>query len=118
MEQERKKLPVKTTIGELRYDRISELLYEYGTKWTVKVIILSSCQGVKDDKVHCVAGAGMAPPETVSGPLRFRRILGILEGGSSKEKQEVLSELGQSFIPNSFDIEKCSQNLKSVILSY
>jgi len=93
---------------------ITELMYEYGTKWTIKVIVMSSYQPAKGESVRYVAGAGAAPPETIDGPLRFRRILGALENGSDTEKQAALHDLGPDFVPGHFDMEKCNRNLGSI----
>jgi hypothetical protein len=110
---ERKQLDEKTKITELGGQSITEMLYEYGAKWTAKVIILSSYQPAKNEVTRFVAGAGAAPPETVSGPLRFRRILSFLENGSNMEKQAALHELGPDFVPGLFDIDKCNRSLNS-----
>jgi hypothetical protein len=89
------------------------MLYEYGAKWTVKVILLSSYKPAKDEAPRFVAGAGAAPPEAVSGPLRFRRILAALETGSAMEKQAALHELGSDFVPGLFEMNRYNQLLNS-----
>jgi hypothetical protein len=104
----------KARIAELCDRGISELLYEYGTKWTVRVIILSPYQSGKDEAIRCVAGAGAAPPELVSGPLRYRKILSALESGSDMEKQAALHELGADFVPDLFDMEKYNKDLNAL----
>ena len=103
-------------ISELRDVGITELLYEYGAVWTVKIIFHSSYQAGKDELVRFVTGAGAAPPENIAGPLRFRRIINILDTGGGAEKQEALQELGPDFIPGVFDIDKCNLNLNSTRL--
>jgi hypothetical protein len=110
---ERKQLDEKTRIADLCRQGISEMLYEYGAKWTVKVILLSSYKPAKDEAPRFVAGAGAAPPEAVSGPLRFRRILAALETGSNMEKQAALHELGSDFVPGLFEMDRCNQLLNS-----
>ena len=114
---ERKRLSDEIELGELCDAGVRELLYEYGTKWTVKVIFLSSYQPENIETIRCVAGNGAAPPEDVAGPLRFRRVLGLLEGGNDAEKKSAQEELGPDFIPGRFDMEKCNQNLKAVHLA-
>jgi hypothetical protein len=116
-DRNRKRLADKKSIGELCDEGISELLYEYGPSWTIKIIILSPYQGRKDEVIRCVAGAGAAPPETVPGPLRFRRILSSLESGSDAEKQAARHELGPDFVPGLFDLEKCNCGINSVCLA-
>jgi hypothetical protein len=108
----RKTLEGKLRLEDLAAQGVSELLYEYGTKWTVKVILLSRYEAKKGEAVRCVAGAGAPPPEQVEGPLRFRKILSALERGGDAEKQAALRELGREFDPRFFDVEQCSRNLK------
>jgi hypothetical protein len=105
---------VKTKIITLCDQGISELLYEYGLKWTVKVMVLSPYQPEKDEMMRCVAGTGAAPPEAVAGPLRFRKILGALENGSDTEKQAALHELGPDFVPGLFNMELCNQQIAAI----
>ena len=111
---DRKQLHDKIRIKELREQSITELLYEYGTKWDVKIIILSPGQPGNDKVIRCVAGAGAAPPEVIGGPLRFRRMLNVLENGSDMEKQAALHELGPDFVPGLFELERCNRNLNTV----
>jgi hypothetical protein len=101
----------KLTIANLCAEGITELSYEYGTSWTVKVIILPRYDGGEDETLRCVAGAGAAPPELVEGPLRFRKDVSALERGVEKEKQAAEQELGLNFKPGFFDIESCNRIL-------
>jgi hypothetical protein len=107
-----KTLDAKQQMGALAAQGITEIMYEYGTKWMVRVIILSRYEAGKDEVIRCVAGAGAAPPELVEGPLRFRRLLAILEKGGDAEKQAALDELGRNFDPGFFDPEQCNRNLR------
>jgi hypothetical protein len=104
----------KTRIRVLCDEGITELLYEYGTNWNIKAIILSSYQPGEHELIRCAAGAGVAPPEVIAGPLRFKKILGALENGSDMEKQAALHELGPDFVPGLFDMERCNKNLCAV----
>ena len=108
---ETKELDSKMKIITIWDQGITELLYEYGVKWTVKVILLSPYQPERDEAIRCVAGAGAPPPEEVAGPLRFRRIVSTLETGSDMEKRAALHELGADFIPGFFDMEHCNRNI-------
>jgi hypothetical protein len=110
----RKILESRLHIAELLEDTIIELLYDYGTKWTVKIMLLSPYQARKGEVVRCVAGAEAAPPEDVDGPLRFRKLLHALGKGTEAEKQDAQRELGQKFIPELFDMERCNSNLKAI----
>jgi hypothetical protein len=103
-----KTLDWKLCLNEL--NGTTEVSYEYGPKWIVKLMFLSA-SGL-DKGVYCVAGAGSAPPETLDGPIRFRRYLVILENGSPSEKRKVWQELGEDFDSTAFNTESCNTMLK------
>jgi hypothetical protein len=103
----------KMKILEICDQGINELQYEYGAKWNIKVIILSPYQPEKKETIRCVAGEGASPPEEIGGPLRFRKILNMIEWGSEMEKQTALQELGRDFDRNLFDSEKCNRKIEA-----
>jgi hypothetical protein len=109
-------LDSKLTMKDLGDRGIMEILYEYGAKWTVKIMFLSLYKKLGETRVRCVAGAGAAPPERIDGPLRFRRVVSALEGGSDLERMDAQSELGQDFDPGLFDLEACNRKLNSGLL--
>jgi len=111
---DRKALDDKVRIRDIRDQGISKLEYEYGSKWTVIVIFVSAYQPGNKETVRCVAGEGAAPPEKVSGPLRFRKMLSALSGGNELERRTAQSEMGADFAPGVFDKEKCNRNLHSI----
>lgn len=100
-----------TRLPELEDRNIAELLYEYGTKWTVKIIILSRQETLGDKPVRCVAGAGAAPPEFIEGPVKYRRLLSALNSGNEIERQGARQEVGPDFVPGEFDLEACNRTL-------
>jgi hypothetical protein len=106
------RLDLDLSLGDLLEQGGSALLYEYGSKWTVKVLFLSRHEG--DPKVRCVAGAASAPPEYVDGPMRFRRYIVALDQGAEAERKLALRELGQGFDPEAFDLDACNRRLASV----
>jgi hypothetical protein len=99
------------TIGELGAEGVGEMICEYGQHWTIKVIILPRYDGGGEETLRCVAGEGAAPPETVEGPLRFRKSISALEWGTDQERQAARRELGGDFKPDKFDIEGCNKAL-------
>jgi len=105
----------KMKLGDIDFQGKKELMYEYGPKWNINIIIMSSYQPAKDDITRFVAGDGAAPPETISGPRHFNRIIAFLETGSNAEKQSALRELGADFVPGFFDLEKANRNLRAVL---
>jgi hypothetical protein len=100
-------------IRELEEDNIVELLYEYGTKWTVRIMILSRQETSGKKLVRCVTGSGAAPPEFIEGPVKFRRLLSALESSNEVERQSARQQLGPLFIPEKFDLEACNQSLST-----
>jgi hypothetical protein len=109
----RKTMDEKTRIEDLTAQGVTELAYEYGTKWTIRIIILSRYEAGPGEVIRCVAGAGAAPPELVEGPLRFRKLLAALEKGNGPEKQAARHELGENFDPGLCDMERYNRGLNS-----
>ncbi|MCL2192126.1 MAG: plasmid pRiA4b ORF-3 family protein [Treponema sp.] len=114
MDPERKTMDGRVKVRDVRDQGISRIEYEYGTRWTVRIIFVSSYQPGNKETVRCVAGENAAPPEKIGGPLRFRKMLTALSGGNELERQTALSEMGQDFSPGVFDKEKCNRNLHSM----
>jgi hypothetical protein len=103
----------KIKLEDIDFRGKKELVYEYGSKWNVKVIIMSSYQGAKDEVCRFVAGEGAAPPEHTEGSRHFKKLIAFYETGNSTEKHSAESELGLGFT-GSFDLEKANCNLRSV----
>jgi len=104
----------KMKLNDIDFRGKKELVYEYGTKWNVKIIIMSSYQPAKNEITRFVAGSGAAPPEHIDGPRHFRRLAGTLEIGSITEKQTAQRELGPEFLPGVFDLDKMNKSLRSI----
>ena len=94
---------------------INELLYEYGTFWIVRIIVLSRYESPGKKPVRCVAGAGVSPPEFISGPVKFRKLFSALEFGNDMERLGAQQELGPEFIPGEFDMDACNRSLNTVL---
>jgi hypothetical protein len=107
-------LDSKLKLMDLCSEGITEVSYEYGNSWTVKVIILPRYNGGEGETLRCVAGACAAPPELMEGPLHFRKNVSALERSVEKERQAAREELGPDFRADYFDIEKCTQVLNSI----
>jgi hypothetical protein len=97
------------TIRELNAQRTPDVNYEYGELWNVKIIILSPEES--KEQALCVAGEKAAPPETINGPVRFRKDIFALESGTAEEKQAAEKKLGAGFDPDFFDIDQCNSIL-------
>ena len=103
-------------IIDLVEEDILEFAYEYGSSWTVRVMIFSGHERGGSKPVRCVAGSGMAPPEFIEGPLKFKRVLYALENGNEIERQNARQELGSEFENGDFDLETCNRNLNSSLI--
>jgi hypothetical protein len=129
-----KALNLTVTLEDLAARGVIELLYEYGTRWTVKLMLLSTgnyadSEGSsaeswaeresgygEGDQIRCVAGAGAAPPEFIDGPVRFRKFLAGLERGNKTEQLMVVERLGGDFDPDEFDLAGCNRYLTSRLI--
>jgi hypothetical protein len=111
----RDRLELDMSLGELDLRGGNSFLYEYGSKWTVKILLLSRHENEGALETRCVAGSGSAPPEYIDGPMRFRRYIVALESGAEAEKKLALRELGEDFKPQNFDLEACNRRLSSVL---
>ena len=108
-------LDQNTCIGALKEQNINELLYEYGTNWIVRIMILSNYESPGKKPVRCIAGAGVPPPEFIEGPVKFRKILSALEYGNDLERLGAQRELGSEFIPGDFDLDACNRSLNTIL---
>jgi hypothetical protein len=111
----RDRLELDMSLGDLDLRGGNAFLYEYGSKWTVKILLLSRHENEKALGVRCVAGSGSAPPEYIDGPMRFRRYTIALESGADAERKLALRELGEDFDPQAFDLEACNRRLSSAL---
>ena len=103
----------KIKLGEIDFRGKRELVYDYGSAWNVKIIIMSSYQGTKEEASRFIAGEGAAPPEHTEGPRHFRKLLAIYETGSPAEKQSIQRELGADFT-GSFNMDRANRNLRKL----
>ena len=104
----------ETTISDLATEGITDFVYDYdyGSEWEARVILLHETQQLAGRRPRCAAGEGMAPPEKVGGPLRYRRFVSALKSGAGNEKRLALSELGDGFDPDAFTLETVESALK------
>jgi hypothetical protein len=115
LQNENQNLLETKTLEELASHCIKEFTYEYGSHWTVK-IILSPCNEANIEKVVCVAGACASPPEKVEGPLRLRRFVSALEkNNNDKEKAAAHAELGEGFDPAAFSVDDCNKDVSIAV---
>ncbi len=107
-------LPPYTTVAALHERGIVELSYEHGDTWNVRIIFLSPEDSPQP--VFCVAGENAPPPDTVKGPIRFRKDIFALETGNKEEKQVALNSLGAEFDPSFFNLDQCNRMLEKEMI--
>jgi len=109
-------MDLNTRIKDIEAQNTSEVRYEYGPKWIVRIMILSRHDSPTSKPVRCVAGAGMAPPEFINGPLKFRKAMSALESGTDMEQLGARQELGAEFLSGDFDVDACNRALNADLL--
>jgi hypothetical protein len=104
------------TLEELDAGGFAEVLYEYGSIWTVKIIVISSYEAEEGERIHCIAGEYASPPSFVEGPLRFKKFLADLTRGNKQKWRLVRSGEYEDFNPEAFSLEECNNRLEGILL--
>jgi len=99
-------------LGQLASGGFSELVYEYNRVWNVRIIILSVYAAKEGEKIACISGENAIPPETVDGPLRYRRYVNALGSGNEIERKNAEAALGASFDPEAFSLPDCNKKIE------
>jgi hypothetical protein len=94
-----------------------DFIYEYGNYWTINVLFLLNDADDLNLKRYCIAGAGAAPPETVEGPVQFRRYANSLKKGLGHDKKFAFNVLGQDFDIHQFNRDDANKKLSSLYTS-
>ncbi|MDR2491455.1 MAG: plasmid pRiA4b ORF-3 family protein [Spirochaetaceae bacterium] len=109
---------IDETIESLRRENINELTLEYNEHWNIKIFNLSGHETPEaengGDFAVCIAGEGVAPAESIDGPLRFRRYLSAVSTGKETEQKEAQKALGKNYLETDFNIDECNKNLRSL----
>lgn len=103
------------TIEDLMRNGYSEINYEYGSRWIIKVIIMEVHNAGEKEIPRCVDGENAPPPERVDGPVRFRRLISAIDSAIDEERNEARFHLGFDFNAKNFDVKDCNRRIESVI---
>jgi hypothetical protein len=103
-----------TVLEDLDRMGVMELMYEYGTNWNVRLLFLFRQESGGKKRPCCMEGEGASPPETLAGPLRFRRLVSALVREGSPEQKQARAELGADFDPFAFDLDACNAGLEKL----
>ena len=98
-------------LDDINFKGKKEIVYEYGSKWNVRIIIMSSYQPAGKDEMRFIAGDGAAPPEEIDGTRHFSRLLININTGNMTEKNSAKRELGINFTGD-FNLEKINRGLR------
>jgi hypothetical protein len=102
-------------LEELNVSGLVELICEYGSIWNVRLLFLFRQEAPPSGKLICTEGEGASPPESINGPIRFRRLVQDL--GKEGEKSLARASLGENFDPAVFDLASCNEQLSKLDLS-
>jgi hypothetical protein len=102
------------TIGKIIESGLSEILYEYGKLWSVKILFLSRHDASPKEKIKVIAGENAVPPEYIEGPLRYRRYVMALQGGPDAERKVAIENLSPDFDPAQFSLADCNRAIFSL----
>jgi hypothetical protein len=102
------------SLSELIHAGLSELVYDYGPSWTVKIMLLAPYNAQAKEKAHCVTGENAPPPEEVEGPLRYRRFVQALESSDEAEQKNARAKLGAGFHGDRFSVAQCNEQIKAI----
>ena len=109
---------IDQTIASLRRENIHEFTLEYNRHWNIKIFNLSGHETPEgkngDGAAVCIAGEGMAPAESIDGPLRFRRYLSAMSAGKETGQKEAAQALGENYLETDFNIDECNTTLRSL----
>jgi hypothetical protein len=97
---------------------VCELLYEYGNRWTVKILffgtdgdsilVFPAGAGGNAAPVRCVAGEGAPPPAFLDGPVGFKKFLASRKRSQKDEYDPAYSAV--------FDLAELNRRLAAVSL--
>jgi hypothetical protein len=88
-----------------------EFVYEYGEHWTITLLFIPNESVVLGSEQYCIAGAEAAPPETIEGPLQFRRYADSLKKDFGGDKKFASNALGQNFDVHRFNLDDTNKKL-------
>jgi hypothetical protein len=112
------------TINQLGYQSVTldtlhskgkmEFLYEYGNFWTIRVMFLLNEGDLSGSENYCMAGAGASPPETIEGPVQFRRYVNASKRGLGHDRKHAINILGQDFDLHKFNMNDINRKLSGL----
>ena len=81
--------------------------YDFGDGWRHRIELIGIApQPVGQNLPKCIAGARACPPEDCGGPWGYKNLLEAISDPNHEEHSEILSWIGGSFDPESFDASK------------
>jgi hypothetical protein len=106
-----KTIATRNTLELLQNNGLTDILFEYGNYWTIKILFFAKNSTLMNNEIRCVAGERMAPDEKIEGPLRYRRLLNAVENGGMEDRMEAMALLGENYSVNNFVLDEVNHEL-------
>jgi hypothetical protein len=101
-------------IDTLIEEDASFIEYEYGERWVLRVMFLSTEEALPNGVLRVVGGEKHEPPEDANGPVRYRRLAEALYDLDDDYPlhNEAVAVLGEKYNYDDFDLDECNLNLR------
>ncbi len=89
--------------------------YDFGDGWVHEIVVEKILEPeAKTRYPRCITGKRNCPPEDVGGVWGYSGFLEAIQDKDHPEHEEYLEWIGDSFDPESFDLEEVNQELKQI----
>ncbi len=87
--------------------------YDFGDTWEHEILVEKELPSTPDINYPiCITGKRACPPEDCGGSWGYAELLEIITDPSHPEYEERMEWVGESFSPNTFDINEVNQRLQ------
>jgi DNA invertase Pin-like site-specific DNA recombinase len=87
--------------------------YDFGDSWEHEILLEKELPSTPDTNYPvCITGKRACPPEDCGGSWGYAELLEIISDSSHPEYEERMEWLGESFNPDTFDINEVNQRLR------
>jgi DNA invertase Pin-like site-specific DNA recombinase len=87
--------------------------YDFGDSWEHEILVEKELPSTPDTNYPvCITGKRACPPEDCGGSWGYAELLEIISDPSHPEYEERMEWLGESFNPDTFDINEVNQRLQ------
>jgi DNA invertase Pin-like site-specific DNA recombinase len=87
--------------------------YDFGDSWEHEILVEKELPSTPDTNYPiCITGKRACPPEDCGGSWGYAELLEIISDPSHPEYEERMEWVGESFNPDSFDLNEVNQRLR------